>query len=177
MENENHFYSIPEAKEKTIKEYSVNFFDFSRPEAKQAGRSYDTDELVTMLNKWWQQICAENNVDPEDKKFKKFDYYLMELGKNALEYADGGEIKVIFETNKITAIVTDDKGWDGDPNDDILYGSPGHGLSVVKSYADEFIIETNGVKFTKAPKKRNFVKNEDTDIKQGTKITFIKNFE
>ena len=101
----------------------------------------------------------------------------MELGKNALEIAEGGEIKVIFEPDKIKVVVTDDKGWDGDPNDDILYGSPGHGLSGVKRYADEFIIESNGVKFTKVPKKKKLVKTEDTEVEQGTKITFIKNFE
>jgi anti-sigma regulatory factor (Ser/Thr protein kinase) len=74
-------------------------------------------------------------------------------------------------------MVVDNKGWDGDPNDDILYGSPGHGLSGVKRYADEFIIETNGMKYAKTTKKKKLVLSKDTNVQQGSKITFIKNFE
>ena len=177
MENEKHFYPIPESKEQATQEYSVSFLSSWHPEAKKAERTYDTNALVGMMNTWWKQICAESNINPNDKKLKNIDYYMMELGKNALEIAEGGEIKVIFEPDKIKVVVTDDKGWDGDPNDDILYGSPGHGLSGVKRYADEFIIESNGVKFTKVPKKKKLVKTEDTEVEQGTKITFIKNFE
>ncbi|MBU4030945.1 hypothetical protein KJ756_02210 [Patescibacteria group bacterium] len=176
MENEKHFYPTPESNEQPTREYSVNFLSSSHPDAEKAEKTYDTQELVSMMNKWWKQICAENNLDPNDKKLKNINYYIMELGKNALEVAEGGKIKVILEPNKIKVVVTDDMGWDGDPNDDILY-KQGHGLSQVKRYADEFTIETNGAKFTKVPKKKKLVKSEDTDIKHGSKISFIKNFE
>ena len=177
MENEKHFYPIPESKEQPVHEYSVNFLSSLHPEAEQAEKTYDTFGLLTMMSEWWKKICLENNIIPDDKKLKNVDYYIMELGKNALEYAGGGEIKVIFDPDKIRVVVIDNKGWDGDPNDDILYYSPGHGLSEVKKFADEFIIETNGQKFTKIPKRKKLVRTQDTDIKQGSKITFIKNFE
>jgi len=177
MENEKHFYPISESKEQLAHEYSVNFLSSSHPESEQAERTYDTDEFVGMMKEWWEKICLENNINPDDKKLKNVDYYIIELGKNALEYANGGEIKVIFEKDKIRVVIIDNKGWDNDPNDDILYGSPGHGLSQVKRYADEFIIETNGTKYTKVPKKKKLVMSKDTDVQQGSKITFIKNFE
>lgn len=174
MESEKHFYPILESKEIEPKSYGVHFDKNHFGDIEQ---SVGTLELVGELNEWWGKICIESGINPNDKKLKNIDYYLMELGKNALEYADGGEIKVIFESNKITVIVTDNKGWDGDPNDDILYGSPGHGLSGIKRYADEFIIETNGKRFTKLPKKKKLARSEDTDVQHGSKITFIKNFE
>ncbi len=176
MENEKHFYPTPESKEIEPKSYGVHFDnnhfgDTERP------KGTSTHDLVGELNGWWKRICTEQGVNPEDKSLKQVDYYLMELGKNALDYTGGGEIKVIFESNKITVVVSDQGQGFEDPNDDILYGSPGHGLSEVKRYADEFIIETNGAKFTKAPKKKKLVRSEETDIQQGSKITFIKNFE
>ena len=50
----------------------------------------------------------------------------------------------------------------------------GHGLSQVKKYADEFVIESNGMKFIKVPKKRKLMRSEDTEIQKGTKISFTK---
>lgn len=172
MENEKYFHPIPEQKEAVPKSYEVHFDDKHFGDAEQ---SVDTDVLVGQLNNWWDNLCKENRFDPQHERLEEVGYYIIELGKNALEYANGGEIKVIFEPNKVIVVVTDAQGWDGDPNDDILYGSPGHGLSGVKRYADEFIIETNGAKFTKVAKKIKLVRTE-SDVQQGSKITFIKNF-
>src|SRR3989338_3984436 len=157
MNNEKHFYPIPEQKELEPKIYQVHFDDKHFGDAE---KPVGTDELVGELNRWWDKLCGENGLNPRDKKMEDIGYYIIELGKNALEIAEGGEIKVIFEPNKIKVVITDNMGWDGDPNDDILYGSPGHGLSQVKRYADEFTIETNGAKFTKVPKKKKLVKSE-----------------
>ncbi|MCB9820727.1 hypothetical protein H6790_02160 [Candidatus Nomurabacteria bacterium] len=177
MENEKHFYPTSESNEQPTREYSVNFLSSSHPDAEQAERTYDTQKLVGMMNRWWKQICAENNIDPNDKKFNNLDYYIFELGKNALEHGRGGEIKVIFEEGKITVIITSYKNWTGNPSDDILYGTPGYGLSQTKEFADEFMIETNGKKYTKVKGQDELNEVENSDFNQGTKITFIKNFE
>ena len=163
--------------EQSESEPRFNSIQFDSSHFGEAEKSVDTNEVVGELNGWWKKICVENKIDPDDRRFKNIDYFIIELGKNALEHADGGEIKVLFENDKITVIVTDRGQGFENPNDDILYGVPGHGLSEVKRYADEFIIETNGKKFTKVPKKKKLVSSEDTDVQSGTRITFIKKFE
>jgi anti-sigma regulatory factor (Ser/Thr protein kinase) len=95
------------------------------------------------------------------------------LGKNALEHAGGGEIKVLFGIGKITVIVTDQGPGFENPNDDIE-ALPEHGLSEVKKFSDEFMIETNGRRFTKIPGKRKLVVTEDTRVVHGTRITLVK---
>lgn len=134
---------------------------------------FDTYALVGRLNKWWDDACIANHLDPRDEKIEEIGYCVIELSKNALEYANGGEIKVTFEINKITGVITDRGQGFEDPNDDITY-NPGHGLSEVNDYADEFIVETNGKKFVKVPKNEKLVSSEETDIQEGTRITFIK---
>jgi len=129
---------------------------------------------VGALNDWWQKICTESGLNLNSKELKKIDYYLLEIARNAFENIGSGEIKVIFEPKKATIIITDHGHGFENPNEDIQLG---HGLHQVKKYADEFIIESNGAKFTKIPKRKKLVKTEDTDIMQGSKITFIKNFE
>lgn len=173
MKNEKHFHPNPEAKEQPTREYAVNFVAFNNPKAKQAEKTYDTGTLVRMLNDWWDDLCKERGFKPGNKKMDTIGYYILELGKNALEHAGGGEIKAIFEPDKIKVVVTDGKGWEGDPNDDILYGSPGHGLSEAKRYADEFTIETRGKKYTKASRRPELVESEGI-VQPGSKITFIK---
>jgi len=163
--------------EKRENEPRFNSIQFDNSHFGETEKSMGTEQIVEKLNEWWEKICSENKVDPDDKKFKNIDYFIMELGKNALEHANGGEIKVLFENDKITVIVTDHGQGFENPNDDILYGAPGHGLSEVKHYEDEFIIETNSKKFTKVPKKKKLVSSEDTDIQNGTRIIFIKKFE
>lgn len=174
MENEKHFYPILESKENEPKAHQVDFDDnhFGEIEA-----PIDTLTLVGKLNTWWDKICTENGLNPDDEKIFNFGYYVIELGKNALEYADGGEIKVIFEGQRITIMVTDQGQGFEDLNDINYSTSLGHGLSEVRKYADEFTIETNGKKYTKVKGKRKLVETQESDIKQGSKITFIKNFE
>jgi hypothetical protein len=170
MENEKHFPLTPEAKERPAQEYAVNFLAFNNPKARRAEKTYDTGALVEMLNDWWDGLCKDRGLNPGNKKLDTVGYCILELGKNALEHAYGGEIKVV---------VTDGKGWEGDPNDDLLYGSPGRGLSQVKRYADEFIIETRGKKYTKSSKRQKLVisEDEDTAVGQGSRVTFIKKFD
>ena len=149
------------------------FGDTDRPQG------VGTHELVGELNRWWKSICSQQNIDPEDKRLKNADYYIMELGKNALEHADGGEIKVIFESSKITAIVSDlGQGFD-DLNDAEYRSSSqyGHGLFKTRKYADEFFIESGGRKYGKIKSKIKLVDIEVSDVTTGSKITFIKNFE
>ncbi|MFA5871187.1 MAG: hypothetical protein WC858_00520 [Parcubacteria group bacterium] len=171
MEDEGRLFKQPEKKETNPKCYKIHFDDDHFGDIETP---IDTYRLVGRLNAWLDTIFAENQLDSANPKISFLCYCIVELSKNALEYATGGEIAVNFEPNKITVIVADNESWDGDPNNDILYGSPGHGLSRVKGFADEFIIETNGQKLMKVPGKRKLVKSADTEIKQGTKITFVK---
>lgn len=158
------------------KEPKISSIRFDGSHFGEIEKRVGTYEVSSGLDEWWQKVCGENNIDPNDKKLKNIDYYMIELGKNALECADGGEIKVIFEKDKITVVVTDQGQGFEDPNDDILV-APDHGLSKVKHYADEFIIETNSKKFTKVPKKKKLISSENTDVRQGSKITFVKKLE
>lgn len=178
MENEKYFYPTPESNEQPAREYSFNFLSYAHPEAEQAKRTYDTDTLVGMLNDWWKQICDANNINPNDKKLKNIDYFMMELGKNALEHADGGEIKIIFEAHGITVAVSD-QGQGFKNLDDIEHFSSAqycHGLYEVRKYADEFSVETGGKKYAKAKYKRRLIEIGTSDITRGSKITFMKNF-
>lgn len=177
MGNENHFYPTPEPKELEPKSYEVHF-DNNRFGDTDRPQGTSTHGLVGELNGWWKIICAQQGINPEDERLKKVDYYLMELGKNALEYARGGAIKVIFEPDKITVIVSD-HGQGFENQNDVEYSTSsqmGHGLSQVRKFADEFIVETGGKKYAKAKGKRKLVVMGVSDITEGLKITFIKKF-
>jgi hypothetical protein len=171
MENEKHFY--PETKETKPISYEVHF------DGKHFGdvqKPLGTCGLVGELNDWWQKICTEGGINPEDERFKNVDYYLVELGKNALEYADGGEIKVIFEPDIITVVITD-QGQGFEDQNDVEYSTSsqmGPGLSQVRKFADEFVVETGGKKYAKAKGKRKLVLMGVSDITVGSKINFIK---
>ncbi len=138
--------------------------------------SCDTLEVVGKLTEWWEASCTAHAVDPDDKRFKNVLYFILELAKNALEHGYGGEVQALFGNGAITVTVTDHGQGFENPNDDILYGAPGHGLSQVKGYADELTIETNGKKFVKVPKRKRLLDSDETDVKTGTKITFVKKF-
>ncbi|HAU39495.1 MAG: hypothetical protein UV80_C0008G0028 [Candidatus Peregrinibacteria bacterium GW2011_GWF2_43_17] len=123
------------------------------------------------VNTWWSQICLENGFDPQKKRLQLMAYYLIEIAKNTFENVGSGEIKVTFEPAKITIVVTDQGTGFENPNEDMI---PNHGLDQVKRYADTFTIETNGRKFTKVKGRRELVETTDTNIRQGSKITFSK---
>lgn len=160
--------------EKEQKSYSVQFDESHFGETKVA---VGTLGLVGEMNVWWENICAENGWDENDKRWGNMNYYLMELGKNALEWGHGErEMQIFFEENKITVVVSDDGAGFEDPNNDIDI-HPGHGLSEVKKFADGFIIETNGKKFSKIKGKRKLVKSEDTSVSRGIRITLTKNLK
>lgn len=171
MENEKNFN--PDSKENEVEPRSHEIrFDFdSFDDTKE---SIDTDVVRRKLDTWWDNICAANEVDPRDGNLEHVGYFIIELGKNAFENAHGGEIRVTFEEQKITVVVTDKGPGFENPNDDIA-ASPEHGLSELRDYADELTIETNSTKFTKVPDGEELVRTDDTDVKQGAKITFVKN--
>jgi len=134
-----------------------------------------TLEFVAEFNPWWDNVCEENRLDPRNPFWEEVGYQIMELGKNAIEYGGvEGEIQIILEKDKVTAIVTDKGVGFENPNTEIVFNKPGHGLSEVKEYADEFSIETNGKKFTKTPNKPNLIRSKQTDVKEGTRITLVK---
>jgi anti-sigma regulatory factor (Ser/Thr protein kinase) len=174
MINERHFYL--EKKEAKTKSYEVDFNDRHFGEIERPG---GTDKLVGDLHNWWAKICSEAGLNPEAKHLAKAHYYIMELGKNALEHGDGGKIKVIFELHKITVITTD-QGHGFEDLEDVEYCSSsqyGHGLNEVRKYSDDFCVESGGRKYAKVKGKRKLIDSGESDIKTGSKITFIKNFE
>jgi anti-sigma regulatory factor (Ser/Thr protein kinase) len=178
MENENHFYQ--EAKEIEPKFYEVRFDESGFGDKKlPIFNRIGGYGLPGLINEWWEKICAQQGINSNDKKLKNVDYFLLELGKNAFEHAEGGEIKVIFEPNKITIVVSD-QGQGFENKNDVDYSSSsqmGHGLSQARKYADEFVIETHGKKYSKIKGKRNLMDVGVSDITTGSKITITKNFE
>ena len=164
--------------EEEKKEPKIHSVQFDNSHFGEIYSPIDTLGLVAEMNDWWQNISVENGYpNKDDKRWKNVDYYMMELGKDALEWGDGErEIKIILEGDRITVVVSDQGNGFENPNDDIE-SHPNHGLFVVKKFADEFIIETNGKKFTKVPKKRKLAMTEETDVKKGTRITFVKNLK
>jgi len=177
MHSKNHLDSISKTKEQITSKYSVSFLSSSHPDAKNIKTTYDTLKLVAMLNTWWTTICTKNNIDTNDQKLQNIAYYIMELGKNALEHAGGGEIKVIFEPTKITVIVTD-QGQGFEDLDNVNYYSSeefGHGLYEINQYADKFYIESKGKKYAKIKGKTKLTEIGTSNVTTGSKITFIKN--
>ena len=180
MENEKYFSQHIEQPEHEPKMYNIRF-DESHfgdceidPEAVRIQAERGSSWIPEAINEWWVQICSENNLDPENKRLDRILLHLIEVARNAFEKVGSGEIKVIFEQKGITFIVSDDGYGFKNPNEDML---PNHGLDLAKKFANEFIIETNGRKFEKVKGKRKLVETKDTSVQQGSKITFIKNFE
>lgn len=174
MENESSYLL---SNEKKVAETRTHKIDFDSGHFGNIKRPVGTDELVGEINGWWKKICAENIVDPEDNQLARFDYYLLELGKNALEHGEGGEIKVRFESSRIIATVLD-YGQGFEDLDEIEYYSSsqmGHGLWEVRNYSDEFIVETNGKKFIKIKNEKGLVEAGGSNILSGSRITFVKN--
>lgn len=137
----------------------------------------DTDKLVGKLNRWWDAICKGHGQNPREEPWEAIGYHIIELAKNALEHADGGTVTVSEDADAVRVTVSDNGQGFEDPNNDILYGSPGHGLSGVKKWADELVIETNGRKFAKVGNRKKLVRLQDTDVQRGTRITMVKRFE
>lgn len=182
MKNEKHFSQNIEQAEGAPRTFSIKF-DKSHfgdneinPDIVAKYEKYGTcyGWIPGRIGRWWEKICSENSLEIKKKELEGVLYYLVEVARNALEKVGSGEIKVIFEPNKIIVTISDQGHGFEDPNKNILSN---HGLDHVRKYADEFIIETNGAKFTKIPKKKKLARSEDTDVKRGSKITFIKNFE
>jgi len=174
MENEKNFYPAPE--EEKPKTFRIAFSGerFGEVEEKTGG----SVGLAGKLGDWWERKCRENNIDLQEERFKDVAYYMIEAGKNALEYRDNGEIEIIFGENDITVVVSNSgPGWDGNPSDDILYGSPGHGLAEIKEFSDEFMIETNQRRYVKVSGQDELKEEEAPEFKDGARITFIKKFK
>lgn len=99
------------------------------------------------------------------------------MGKNALEYTKGGTVQVIIEPDKVTVVVIDQgQGFENLSEADYC-SSPdyGHGLSQVREYSDEFMIETNGKKYVKTKNDEPLIEMGNSDIQHGSKITSVKN--
>jgi anti-sigma regulatory factor (Ser/Thr protein kinase) len=134
------------------------------------------------IRAWTGSIADENpsvNFESSDKNQTGFNDCLFELMKNAQDYGNGkGEMRISVDSDRVGAVVSDDgEGFKISPNklgedpDDIH----GYGLSVIKNYADEFSLETNGKKYTKVNGESDLSESDDTDITHGTRVTFVKN--
>ncbi|MBI2607287.1 MAG: hypothetical protein HYW51_00435 [Candidatus Doudnabacteria bacterium] len=185
MENEKYFSQDIEQHEHGPKMYSIRF-DESHfgdreidPEVVRFQTEHGSSWIPGAINEWWSQICAENNLNPNEKKLQNMLYHFIEVARNAFENVGSGEIKIIFEPKKITFEVSDQgQGFGGQEGVEYLTSSQyGHGLSQVRRYADEFSLETGGKKYAKTRGKRKLADMGASDITAGSKITFIKNFE
>lgn len=183
MENEKHFSEQIKQPERGPRVHTINFDETHfgdreiDPKVVRSTQMYGDSWLPGEIDKWWAQICSENNLNPNERKLQNLMYHFVEVARNAFEKIGSGELKVIFEPKRITTVVHDQGEGFGDANDVNYAMSMGRGLSQVKKYANEFIIETNGKKYTKAKGKSKLIESQDTDIQQGLKITFIKNFK
>lgn len=183
MENQKHFSQNIEQPKREPKTYVIRF-DKSHfgdeeidPHIVRIQAERNSSWIPQAISEWWSKICSESNLNPNDRRLQNLSYYFIEVARNAFEKVGSGELKVIFEPKRITIVVYDQGGGFGDA-DDVNYAmAMGHGLSQVKKYADEFSIETNGKKYVKVKGKSKLVESLETDIQQGSKITFIKNFK
>lgn len=176
-------YTAVEHKETRSTTYSVSFdrdqetFDGEKLKIDETSKMFWKDLGIAWvpghINKWWEQICKKNGIEPHDQKFKNVDYYLVELARNAFEDAGHGEIKVTFEPTRVIVTISD-HGPGFNPNQVIKLG---HGIDLAVRFADEFMIETNGTKYVKREGTENFTTSSDTDVQQGVRITFVKNFK
>jgi len=183
MENENHFSQQIEQEGIEPKIHLVRF-DRSHfgdreidPKVVRDCSTRGDSWIPGAIDRWWAQICAENNLNPDEDSLQYFIYHLIEVARNAFEKVGSGELKVTLEPKRIIVVVQDQGQGFGDANNVHYAMAMGHGLSEVKKYADEFIIETNGRKYTKTKDESRLVESQDTDIQQGAKITFTKTFE
>lgn len=183
MENEKHFSQHIEQPESEPRIYTINFdkthFGDSEIDPKlvfDCNRRGDS-WIPEKIDEWWAQICSENNLNPNERRLKNLMYHFIEVARNAFEKVGSGELKVTFEPKKIVIVVHDQGEGFGDADDVNNAMAMGHGLSQVKKYADEFVVETNGRKYVKGKGKQKLIESQDTDIQRGSKITFIKNFK
>jgi len=141
----------------------------------EIGRGNKRFLLPGALNKWVAKICNENNINLKDEHKPDFFYYLMEIAGNAMENVGKGKIEITISDNGFSAVVTDEgKGFEGDINNNI---KKGHGLDQIISYSTDFLIESNGKKFEKKEGKEELIESLDTDVSEGTRITFSKIFK
>jgi len=154
-----------------------NAIQFDRTHFGDTEQPIGTLELVYELNKWWDGTCITAELNPKDEILAEIGYHVIELGKNALEHGGGGEIKVIFENEKIIIIISDQgQGFTNAYHVDHELSS-GRGLEQAYSFSDEFYLETNGRKYTKPTVGDNPIESDETGVESGTKITIVKNFE
>src|SRR3989344_5986678 len=73
-----------------------------------------TDTAVKKLNELWHKIGVENGFETEpstdnfkDKTINLISYSSIELGKNIVEYGEGGKLTIWVEEDKITVITLD----------------------------------------------------------------------
>ncbi|KKR18931.1 MAG: hypothetical protein UT48_C0039G0006 [Parcubacteria group bacterium GW2011_GWE2_39_37] len=181
METERHFSQLIEKKESTPKTYTIKFDSRSFGDKKidslvvKYWKQFGDPWLPGAVSEWWEKICLDNKLDPTSENLRELELHLIEIARNAFEEVGNGEIKLIFEPHKITAVVTDQgPGFESPPNE-LMWSM--HGLDLVKKYADEFSIETNGIRYSKESSDSDLIESGEADIKTGSKITFIKNFE
>jgi hypothetical protein len=185
MENEKHFSQHIEQPESEPKEYVVKF-DESHFGDREIDPSIVADcnrigdsWIPGAIGRWWTQICTENNLNPNERRLQNLAYHFIEVARNAFENVRSAEIKVIYEPNKFTFVVSD-QGQGFESREDVEYltsSEYGHGLYQVRKYADDFFLETGGRKYTKEKGKKKLVDMGTSDTITGSKITFIKNFE
>lgn len=131
----------------------------------------DAKNISEKAGNWWKEISKESGTKASPGKLYATGNYLIELVKNSL--SDGksdGKVNVIFDHEKIKIIVEDFGSVDKQTN---LNVGGDYGFKEIIEYADVLEIEADGKFFEK--NRKGFVEEtDDSDLRIGSRITFIK---
>lgn len=126
--------------------------------------------IAQIIGGWWKEVSKESQSAASPGKLYAVGNYVVELAKNSL--SDGksnGKVSVIFDEEKIT-IVVEDFGGEKELN---LNVEGAYGLKEILEYADDFVIEANGIYYEK--NRRGQLENvDDSDLAVGSRVTMIK---
>lgn len=131
----------------------------------------DTKSIGEKVGGWWKEVSVQSGTAATPGKLYAIGNYLLELVKNSL--GDGksdGKVTANFDDEKIWIVVENFGSEEKDFNPNI---SGDYGFKEVVEYADELEIESNG-KFFEKDRRNNMEHTDDSDLRNGNKITFVK---
>ena len=135
---------------------------------------YPENEIIGNTNKWWDGLLKSQNLNPRDETLSTAGYHTVELAKNAFENGDD-KVKLsarINDTDVEIIVENDGVGFNPIEAQENSVGG-GFGLKNAIEWADTFVIETGGKKFSKNNQLIELV--GDSNI-VGTKIVFTKKY-
>jgi len=136
------------------------------------------EDLPRKIDEWFQGFCIENNLNPKNKAIGRIAYYIIELAKNAVQHGSNGYVRVKLIGDSIEVTVQDTGSGFEDPIEDMEFSvGGGYGLKDAMRYANDFSIETKGLKFHKEitrGKPKKLVQTGASETLIGSKVIFVK---